>query len=78
MTSILSTGKLGRCEFIDIWRKAEKWRFNWLAIDLKQRVNMRVTAVKPRAAGVSPMAFEVASVSTPPGSTTLEVTLVDL
>jgi hypothetical protein len=49
-----------------------------LAIDLKQRLNRRTAAIKRQATEASPMAFEVVFVSTPLGSTTLEVTTIDL
>jgi hypothetical protein len=78
MTSHLCSGNLGQDELVDVWRKVEKRRLKRLAIDLKQRLNKRAVAIKHGATEASTMAFQAAPVSTPPGSTALEVTVVDL
>jgi hypothetical protein len=56
----------------------EKRRLKRLAIDLKQRLNRYTAAIKQGAAKASLMAFKVAPISTLPGSTTLETTVVSL
>jgi hypothetical protein len=50
----------------------------WLAVNLKQCLNRRATAIRKKAAGTSPMVLEVAVVSPSPGSTALDVAPVDI
>jgi hypothetical protein len=56
----------------------EKRCLKRLAIDLKQRLDRRAAAIKRWVTQASPMAFEVAFMSTPLSSTMLEVASIDL
>jgi hypothetical protein len=77
MTSHSPSGKLSQSEVADVWRKAEKRRLKRLAVDLKQRFSRCAAAIKQGAIEATPMAFEVAPISTPPSSNALEVAVVD-
>jgi hypothetical protein len=78
MTSCSPSSRLGQAELTDVWRKVKKRSLKRLTIDPKQHLNRRAAAIKRRAAKASPMMFEVAPINTPLGSTTLEVTTVNL
>jgi hypothetical protein len=78
VTSHLPYSKLSQGELTDIWHKVEKRCLKRLAIDLKQRLDRRAAAIKRWVTQASPMAFEVAFMSTPLSSTMLEVASIDL
>jgi hypothetical protein len=78
MSSRLPSGTPGKDELADLWYKVEKRCLKRVAADLKQCLNGRAAAIKRRARGASPMASEAASVSTLPGSTTLEAVTIGL